>query len=277
MENTKQDEPAAAATTSTVAADASADPRTTNLDELQKRLQSLKMMQREYVCVEKDFHRQFYELDMEYQKKRQAVYNQRKAIINGTGDCSKQTPDEIDIDEDIKGIPGFWLRALKNCTNLIRDCDDEPFNYLNDIKLNLMCVPELSFILEFEFAANPFFENATLTKQYFLDCDTADEFNGFSIVKTIGCQIQWKHGMNITEKDATSFFMFFNPPDIYVPTQSNETQQSEIFDELQHDFEIGLMIKEKLIPNAILYYLDEFEEVIDCSTLDETTMETTKL
>lgn len=269
MENTEQDAPVATS-------DVSADSKS-NLDDLQNRLQSLKLMQREYVRVEKDFHRQFYELDMEYQKKRQEVYNQRKEIINGTGNCSKQAQDEIDITNDIKGIPGFWLRALKNCTpHLIHDCDEDALKYLNDIKLNLMSVPELSFKLEFEFAANPFFENTILTKQYFLGCDTNEEFNGFSIVKTIGCEIQWKHGMDITGKDASSFFMFFNPPventhDAHElePTQSNDMQQPSIFDELQHDFEIGLLLKEKLIPNAILYYLDEFEEIIDCSTLND--------
>lgn len=248
-----------------------------NPDGLQKRLEMLKVMQREYVRVEKDFHRQFYALDIEYQEKRQAVYNQRKAIINGTGDDFKYEPSEIDI----KGIPGFWLRALKNCTpNLIRDCDEEALNYLNDIKLNLISkaqpddnVPELSFLLEFEFAENPYFENIALTKQYFLDCDTAEEFNGFSIVRTIGCEIQWKDGMDITNKDVNSFFVFFNPPDAHAIeltlTQSNDLQQSIIFEELQRDFEVGLMFKEKLIPNAVLYYLDEFEEVIDCSPLDD--------
>lgn len=285
MENVEKIEPA----TSTADSDTSA-----NLHELQKRLQSLKIMQREYVGVEKDFHRHFYELDMEYQKKRQAVYNRRKAVINGTGDDSEQTPAELDIEianamqklqldikdlsdvdtAGIKGIPGFWLRALKNCTpNLVRECDEKALKYLTDIKLNLVNEPELSFILEFEFAENPFFQQSTLTKQYFLDCDTNDEFNGFSIVKTVGCEIQWNDGMNVTEKDADSFFSFFNPPkDAHhgdAASQLNESQPSNILDELQHDFEIGLVIKEKLIPNAILYYLNEPEQFIECATLNE--------
>lgn len=292
MENTDETAPAASTSATDVVTDSY-----TNLDDLQKRLQLLKMMQREYVRVEKDFHHQFYELDMEYQQKRQAVYNQRKAIINGSGDDSKPgEPTEIDL----KGIPGFWLRALKNCTpNLIRDCDEEALNYLNDIKLNLMSkppgsdddIPRLSFSLEFEFAANPFFQNSTLTKQYFLDCESTEEFNGFSIVKTIGCEIKWNAGMDITETEPNSFFVFFNPPEMNEDAaaddgstlnESNELQQAKIFEELQRDFEIGLMLKEKLVPNAILYYLDEFEEVIDCSTLDdcetiETTVESTEL
>lgn len=279
MANTDEIAPAA----STTASDAVSDSKT-DLDDLQKRLQLLKLMQREYVRVEKDFHRHFYELDMEYQEKRQAVYNRRKAIINGTGDECKGEPAEIDV----KGIPGFWLRAVKNCLpNLIRDCDQEALNYLNDVKLNMMSKteddsdPELSFLLEFEFSTNPFFENRTLTKQYFLDCDANEEFNGFSIVKTIGCEIQWIDGMNITEKEANSFFALFNPPDLNEHADDTKELQ-RVFDELQRDFEVGLMFKEKLIPNAVLYYLDVFEEIIDCSALDdgnttETTVDSTEL
>lgn len=290
MENTEE---IVSSASSVAVADKAADSKT-DLDDLQKRLELLKLMHREYVRVEKDFHRQFYELDIEYQEKRQAVYNQRKAIINGTGDECMEKGDDCKAEIDIKGVPGFWLQALKNCLpNLIRDCDEEALNYLNDIKLNLKSksedgsVPELSFLLEFEFSTNPFFENSTLTKQYFLDCDAKEEFNGFSIVQTMGCEIQWADDMDITEKEANSFFAFFNPPDFYeradelTPMQTKEMQR--VFDELQKDFEIGLMFKEKMVPNAVQYYLDEFEEeVIDCSILDddkaaETTAEATEL
>lgn len=290
MENTEE----IVASASTTAAANEATDSKTDIGDLQKRLELLKLMQREYVSLEKDFHRQFYELDMEYQEKRQVVYNQRKAIINGMGDECMNKGGDCQEKIDVKGVPGFWLRALKNCLpNLIRDCDEEALNYLNDIKLNMMSksadvsAPQLSFLLQFEFSTNPFFENSTLTKQYFMDCDTSDEFNGFSIVKTIGCEIQWADGMDITGKEAESFFAFFNPPDLNgradeLSPIGLQTKELQIFEELQRDFEIGLMFKEKLIPNAVLYYLDEFEEVIDCSILDdgktaETIVESTEL
>lgn len=255
------------------------------LNELQKRLQLLKMTQHEYVAIEKDFHRQFYELDMEFQKKRQTIYNRRRAIISGMGDENEQHIFEINIDSDIasamqklnfnnintndiKGVPGFWLQALKHCMpDLVRDCDEAILNYLIDIQLDMMNQPGLSFILKFEFAVNPFFEDSTLVKQYFLDCDDDEEFCGFSIVHTIGCKIQWNTGMDATNYDPNSFFMFFNPPDAKVYT-SSEPQEPIVFDKLEHDFEIGLIFKEKLIPNAILYYLNEPEQIIDCSNLD---------
>lgn len=256
-----------------------------NVQALQNRLHALKMLQREYVRIEMDFHRNFYALDMEYQKKRQEIYGRRKDVISGNGDCVEQVPPEIvtgvtkalqklslnknfiDNTKDAKGIPNFWLQAMKNCTHnddLIHECDEEALSYLLDVKVDLLNEPNMSFTLEFQFAPNPFFENTILTKQYILSCDTNDEFYGFSIIKAIGCTINWKDGMNITEKELETFFTFFNPPQLSDDPDAKSIEiESNIFFELQQDFEIGLFIKEKLIPNAVLYYLNEVDEVID--------------
>lgn len=255
-----------------------------NFQALHDRLQALKMLQREYVRIEMEFHRHFYALDMEYQQKRQEIYGRRKDVISGNGDCYEKIPPEIVSDvtksmqklhlnksfmddiTDVKGIPNFWLQAIKNCTHnddLIHECDEEALSYLMDIKVNLINEPDLSFILEFEFAPNPFFNNTILTKQYFLSCDTNDEFYGFSIIRAIGCNIDWNDGKNIMEKEIETFFTFFYPPELSAnPDKSIELESNKFF-ELQQDFEIGLFIKEKLIPNAVLYYLNEVDEVID--------------
>lgn len=255
-----------------------------NFQALHDRLQALKMLQREYVQIEMEFHRHFYALDMEYQQKRQEIYGRRKDVINGNGDCYEQVPPDVvtgvtksmqklhlnknfmDDTIDVKGIPKFWLQTIKNCTyndDLIHECDEEALSYLMDIKVNLINEPDLSFILEFEFASNPFFNNTILTKQYFLSCDTNDEFYGFSIIRAIGCNIEWKDGENIIEKEIETFFRFFYPPELSENPDKSIELESNIFFELQQDFEIGLFIKEKLIPNAVLYYLNEVDEVID--------------
>lgn len=256
-----------------------------NFQAQKNRLQALKMLQRECVRIEMDFHRHFYALDIKYQEKRQEIYERRKDVINGKGEYNDQFPPDvvtavakamqqlqfsksfIDDTENVKGIPNFWLEALKNCTHnddLIHDCDEEMLSYLLDIKVILVNEPELSFTLEFEFAPNPFFANTILTKQYILNCDTNDEFYGFSIIKAIGCNIDWKDGMNITENEMGTFFTFFYPPELIENPDDKLTEiASNTFFELQKDFEIGLFIKEKLIPNAVLYYLNEVDEVID--------------
>lgn len=123
---------------------------------------------------------------------------------------------------------------------------------------------ELSFTLEFEFEPNPFFHNKILTKQYILHSFTDDgKCFGLLIAKAIGCSIEWKDGMNVMENGNESFFTFFNPPDS--PMRDDiETDFMEIepnaCDKLQNDFEIGSFIKDQLIPNAILYYLNEIDK-----------------
>lgn len=269
------------------------------------RLQTLKMLQREFVRVEMDFHREFYAIDMDYQLKRQQIFNRRKNVINGSGDVveiNESIPSEVSsavaealqkirlnksiVDDDcVKGIPNFWLQALKNCTNhdeLIHKCDEEALSYLIDIRVILIKEPDMSFKLEFEFAPNPIFANATLTKQYLLACESDDEFYGFSITKAIGCKIDWNDGMNIVEKEPESFFNFFNPPEHADNMDANATEiVSNIFFELQQDFEAGLFIKEKLVPNAILYYMNEIDEVSEESVEfydnDETVVSDTNL
>lgn len=259
------------------------------------RLNSLKMLQRECVRIEMEFHRQFYALDMKYHGRRQEIYERRKAIVNGTDDGAPGKTMADDIPEDIangvtkaleklqidkqliesgemigdgKGVPNFWLQAIRNCTyndEFVQDGDNEVLKYLRDIRVELAMEPELSFTLHFEFGPNPFFDNQILTKQYFLNDSTDDDFGyGFSIIKCIGCQIDWKDGMNLLEKDRESFFKFFNPPELKTDTDATEGGMeidSVVFFELQQDFETGLFIKEKLIPNATHYYLNEIDEV----------------
>lgn len=255
-------------------------------------LLALKLLQRQHSFIEMEFHRQFYSLDMKFQEKRQLIYEKRMKIINGEGDQCDTNRDETDIaisealhelklhDETIKnselltGIPKFWLQALQNCTyndELIRGCDEEALVHLRDVKVTLQKEPELSFKLEFEFGPNPFFENTILTKQYLLNCDLDDEFYGFSVVKAIGCEIKWKNDQNILEKTTESFFTFFNPTQIVTQdeTQPDERDLQKYF-EVQQDFAIGLYIKEKLVPNAVLYYLNEIDEVDEVDEIDET-------
>lgn len=279
-----------------------------NFHALSDRLQTLKMLQREFVRVEMDFHREFYAIDMKYQQQRDEIFNRRKSVISGEGDSietnesipsdvttavtealQKMRFDKSVVDGDtVKGIPNFWLQALKNCTNydeLIREGDEEALSYLADIRVILIKEPEMSFKLEFEFAPNPFFENAVLTKQYYLSSDSDDEFYGFSIIRAIGCKIDWKDGMNIGEKEPESFFNFFNPPELADNSTAKSTENVANFFEsnfdLQQDFETGLFIKEKLVPNAVLYYINEIDDVTgECAEFndnDETIVSETNL
>lgn len=275
----------------------SSDFDSKNDQDLKNRLQTLKMLQIEYVNIEMDFHRNFYALDMEYQKKRQAICERRKDIINGNGDCTKQVAAEI-VDSVAtaldkmhltqnyttndtkcgKGIPNFWFHVFKNCTrndDFIHQCDENALHYLDDVRVKLMNEPQFAFTLEFEFAPNPYFDNTILTKQYILSCDNDDIFDGFSVIKTLGCEINWMDGMNIVKNEGQTFFQFFDPPKFVKNFDSNldlNEMEMKILSKLQQDFEIGLFIKGKLIPKAVLYYLNEVDETMNIFDDDNETI-----
>lgn len=259
---------------------------------LRDRLYALKSLHQEYIRIETAFHRDVFALNMEFQKRRQQTFEQRKIIVNG-GDMADTCIDHglsddavdkitesirkmhLDDDQFVRGngnqmpkcVPNFWLQALKNCSNeltLIQDRDNEVLTHLCDIRIDMAMDPELSFTLQFEFQANRFFHNNILTKQYILHNSAADGKRlGSLIVKAIGCSIEWKDGMNVMENAAESFFEFFNSPDSMVTDHTGMDSMeidSNSSNELQSDFEVGSFIKDQLIPNAVLYYLNEIDK-----------------
>ena len=93
------------------------------------------------------------------------------------------------------------------------------------------------FTIEFEFSPNEYFSNSLLSKSYELRTGPDEEeplsYEGPEIVKSTGCEIQWKKGKNVTVKmvkkrqkhknrgtirvvtkevKTDSFFNFFTPP-----------------------------------------------------------------
>src|ERR1700733_10261911 len=86
------------------------------------------------------------------------------------GETESEAPKEEDETTltDLKGVPEFWLTAMKNMialADLITAKDEEVLRHLTDVRLSYLDVP--GFRLEFEFAENEFFTNKVLTKSYF--------------------------------------------------------------------------------------------------------------
>lgn len=82
----------------------------------------------------------------------------------------KETKEETTGGEDIKGIPEFWLTALKNhvpTAETISDRDEEALKHLVDVRLSYLNGDKPGFKLHFVFTANEFFEDAELTKTYY--------------------------------------------------------------------------------------------------------------
>lgn len=188
----------------------------------------------------------------------------------------------VDNADNKKGIPEFWLTIFKNVdllAEMIQDHDEPILAHLEDIKVVFQEGPEMGFTLEFYFTPNEYFNNRVLTKRYEMksEPDEGDPFSfeGPEIVGTKGCKIDWKKGKDVTVKTIKkkqklkgkgttrmvtktvvndSFFNFFKPPEI--PEDENELDE-ETEQLLSSDFEIGHMIRERIVPRAVLYFTGE--------------------
>merc|ERR1712083_742478 len=200
--------------------------------------------------------------------------------------------DEANKNEDVKGIPSFWLTIFKNVemlAEMVQEADEPVLESLTDITVTFSEKDPMGFTLHFHFAPNPFFTNSILTKCYEMKCEPPEDdpfsFEGPEIFKCTGCPIDWQKGKNLTVKQvkkkqkhkskgsvrtitkqvkADSFFNFFDPP--AVPDDPNAEVDDDTRALLTADFEIGHYIRESIIPRAVLYFTgealmdDEFDE-----------------
>ena len=186
---------------------------------VRRRVAGLKGVQKEHSKLEAQFQEEVLELEKKYFAKFTPLYQKRAKIVNGAAEPTNDEvkageQDEEDKDEDdsskpdaseadksaadIKGVPEFWLSAMKNqisLAELITEKDQEALKYLTDIRMEYLEQP--GFRLIFEFAENEFFTNKTITKTYFYQEESG--YGGdFIYDHADGDKINWK-----SEKDLT--------------------------------------------------------------------------
>lgn len=265
---------------------------------VRKRINAIKNIQLQTTQIEAEFFEKVHELEVEYAKKYEPLYNKRKGIvvgevepadsecvIPGEEELKEETIDNDAKDQDVKGIPNFWLTIFKNTEilcEMTQEHDHPILAHLVDIRVSF---PEtgMGFVLVFEFAENPYFEEKILTKTYDMKSEPDEldpvAFDGPEIIGSTGCEIHWKKGMNVTHKvvkkkqklkgkgetrivqkviKEDSFFNFFNPPDMPGDEESIDEELEAL---LTTDFEIGQYIRERIIPKAIWYYTNEVNEL----------------
>jgi len=275
---------------------------------VQNRVKALKNLQLETIRAESDYYKEVHQLDLKYQKAYDKINEKRADVLSGVHEPSgdeiewKETPKEsesdteavtngvdkisLDMDENTKGIPKFWMYTLKNANEeallgMVEPHDEPVLEYLTDIKVSLKQPDNSGFTLHFMFSENPYFTNNVLDKEYKLredpDPELPLEFDGPEIIDCKGCNIDWKEGKNITkiklkEVQADSFFNFFSPPEL--PNGKEDDLSDEERSILARDFDVGFAIKEKIIPRAVLYFTgeafdDDDDDFEDCDTEEE--------
>jgi len=303
---------------------------------MKKRVNALKNIQVSCEELEAKFYEEAHALEMKYAELFKPHYDKRKAIVNSEYEPTKEevkwvepgesTEDEekeekekdedekmaeslinqLKLDDNTKGIPEFWLQAMRNVElleDMIKEYDEEILKHLTDITVTLTGTTEgegtgvnkdMGFVLEFHFSPNDYFTDSVLTKTYQMnsvpDKEDPFSFDGPEIFACTGCTIGWKKGKNVTQKlvkkkqkqkggnqirfvtktvKTDSFFNFFDPPDIEAEDELDE----ETEDLLAADFEIGDFFRQRLIPKAVLFYtgeaMEEFEDSDDEDDDDE--------
>jgi nucleosome assembly protein 1-like 1 len=191
---------------------------------VKRRLTGLKGLQAEYSKLELKFQEEILELEKKYLEKYTPLYNRRAEIVNGitepkeeelesgrvaeqeNGETETEAPkeeDETTSSSDLKGVPEFWLTAMKNMValaDLITLKDEEVLRFVTDVRLSYLDVP--GFRIEFEFSENEFFTNKVLTKSYFYQ-QQAGYGGDFIYDHAEGMDIQWKEGKDLTVKIET--------------------------------------------------------------------------
>ncbi|KKA25971.1 hypothetical protein TD95_002156 [Thielaviopsis punctulata] len=273
---------------------------------VRRRVAGLKGIQQEHSKLEAQFQEEVLELEKKYFAKFSPLYEKRAKIVNGAGEPTEEevkagededeeeTAEDKDekkpdaTGEDVKGIPEFWLSAMKNHISLaemITERDEAALKHLVDVRMEYLEKP--GFRLIFEFDENEFFTNKVITKTYYYQAESG--YGGdFIYDHAEGDKIDWKADKDLTVRveskkqrnkntkqtrivkktvPTDSFFNFFTPP---VPPTGEEEDDDELDDEiearLELDYQLGEDVKEKLIPRAIDWFTGEalaYEEMDD--------------
>ncbi|CAN1290999.1 Nucleosome assembly protein 1;2 [Linum perenne] len=231
--------------------------------KVRQRVERLRGIQSQHDELEAKFFEERAALEAKYQKLYQPLYNQIGILLAE------------------KGVPEFWLLAMKNnevIAEEITERDEGALKFLKDIKWSRVEEPK-GFKLEFFFDTNLYFKNNVLTKTYHM-IDEDDPI----LEKATGTEIEWYQGKCLTQKimkkkpkkgsknakpitkteDCESFFNFFSPPQ--VPEDDEELDEDtaeELQNQMEQDYDIGSTIRDKIIPHAVSWYTGEAVEADD--------------
>ncbi|KAJ6942307.1 hypothetical protein NC652_008197 [Populus alba x Populus x berolinensis] len=261
--------------------------------KVSKHVECLRHLQSQHDELEAQFLEERKALEAKYHKLYQPLYTKRYEIVNGLKEVDGVMSAELDsIKEDQaieeKGVPEFWLTAMKAHEVLaeeIKGQDEGALKFIKDIKWSRLQNPE-GFELEFYFNPCPYFKNSVLTKTYHI-IDESDPI----LSQAIGTEIEWypekclttkvvkrkqrmvskKTKTTMTIKNCESFFTFFSPPQI--PENEDDLDDDdydELQDRLKQDYNIGSIIRDKIIPHAVSWFTGEAieEDELDCIDYD---------
>ncbi|KAK6588265.1 nucleosome assembly [Cryptosporidium xiaoi] len=257
------------------------------MDELEKHLseesrvslKKLRELQSEFTLVEKEYLSEMRKLRFKYEKQYNQIYDRRDQILELGNMDETGTP----------GLPQFWVKAMKNSRMLgsaIEEYDVPILSYLKSITTEWTSEQQSGFVLNFNFSPNPFFEGTNIRKEYVMIFLEDDEP---LLSNTVATEIEWKKGKDPTQEVVVrrqrhkqskevrivtetvpreSFFNFFkslNVPSDEELAQMDRFDIMELESTVETDYEMGIFIRDKLIPYSVYWFtgeaIDEEDEV----------------
>jgi len=204
-------------------------------------IEKLQEVQDELERVNEEASDKVLEVEQFYNELRRPVYSKRNDIIHN--------------------IPDFWLTAFLShpvLCDLLTDEDQKVFKYLESLDVEDFKDVKSGYSISFNFRANPYFNDAKLTKVF--------SFSDDGTTSVSGTQPKWKAGMDLTngvvpEKEGLkrplvddSFFKWFS-----------DTEQKVSLDGIQDEdsffgLQVAEVIKDDLWPNPLKYFNNEQDE-----------------
>ncbi|KAL2760875.1 hypothetical protein ACRALDRAFT_1078581 [Sodiomyces alcalophilus JCM 7366] len=203
-------------------------------------------LQLRYYALNQQFQDAVWQLEQQHYARCQSLFQDRQAVVvsghNDTAlhsDVAGQQQGDGGSSSPVpaRGIPFFWLRAMKNnpaIASWICESDEPALSYLRDVRTEFVDKEGITgFRIVFDFDKNPYFSNATLTKEFIYERDNPqdDIYGELLYAKAPGCAINWHPGHDLTEititaseqVDGQSFFEFFQSS----PDEDEENDDGE--------------------------------------------------
>lgn len=248
--------------------------------EHKKVVDHLKSVQEEYKKHHAEYQKELALLKVKYEKLYRPCYKQRTEILNKStadGGEKKGTP----------ALPGFWLKSFQKCSALktaIEESDTPILEYLENVTWDWIDEDQqqLGFELVFTFSPNPYFTPNVLHKKY--NMTTSDDEPEAVLNNTESTKIEWKEDKNPTimkvqrkqrnkrtkqtrtvteDVERESFFNFFASHELPSEEELNAMPEREVSDLeyfIETDYEMGLSIRDKIIPDAVSWFLGEIHD-----------------
>jgi nucleosome assembly protein 1-like 1 len=168
---------------------------------VRRRIKALKKLQFDATKIEAKFYEEVHQLECKYHELYTPIYTKRTTITKGDHeptDVEAEWPsdsedeeealaedvkekaklDEANKNEDVKGIPSFWLTIFKNVemlAEMVQETDEPVLEALADITVTFSEKDPMGFSLHFHFEPNQYFSNSVLTKAYEMKCEPPED------------------------------------------------------------------------------------------------------